>query len=98
MFGWTTWCIYIWSGHTADVDTVSHGPAEEPVEDKQNPQTPESHEEDEDEDEEDTDTDDGAGGEDEDADGSWFDYDNNSRLYVLYQVWRRKNILIFTKV
>ncbi|XP_071350669.1 sarcolemma associated protein a isoform X7 [Trachinotus anak] len=39
---------------------------EEPVEDKQNQQTPESHEDDEDE--EDTDTDDGAVGEDEDID------------------------------
>ncbi|XP_023265218.1 sarcolemmal membrane-associated protein isoform X3 [Seriola lalandi dorsalis] len=39
---------------------------EEPVEDKQSQQTPESHEEDEDE--EDTDTDDGAVGEDEDND------------------------------
>lgn len=51
-----------------DVDIVSHGPVEEPVEDKQSRQTPESHEEDEDE--EDTDTDDGAVGEDEDIDGS----------------------------
>ncbi|XP_040014483.1 sarcolemma associated protein a isoform X2 [Xiphias gladius] len=49
-----------------DVDIVSHGPVEEPVEDKQSRQTPESHEEDEDE--EDTDTDDGAVGEDEDID------------------------------
>ncbi|KAG7244379.1 hypothetical protein INR49_002104 [Caranx melampygus] len=53
--------------NSLDVDTVSHGPLEEPVEDKQNQkQTPESHEEDEDE--EDTDTDDGAVGEDEDKD------------------------------
>ncbi|XP_071350665.1 sarcolemma associated protein a isoform X4 [Trachinotus anak] len=49
-----------------DVNIVSHGPVEEPVEDKQNQQTPESHEDDEDE--EDTDTDDGAVGEDEDID------------------------------
>ncbi|XP_035007027.1 sarcolemma associated protein a isoform X3 [Hippoglossus stenolepis] len=49
-----------------DVDIDSHGPVEEPVEDKQSQQTPESHEEDEDED--DTDTDDGAVGEDEDID------------------------------
>ncbi|XP_023265219.1 sarcolemmal membrane-associated protein isoform X4 [Seriola lalandi dorsalis] len=49
-----------------DVNIVSHGPVEEPVEDKQSQQTPESHEEDEDE--EDTDTDDGAVGEDEDND------------------------------
>lgn len=51
-----------------DVDIVSHGPVEEPVEDKQSLQTPESQEEDEDE--EDTDTDDGAVGEDEDIHGS----------------------------
>ena len=51
-----------------DVDTVSHGPVEEPVEDKQNLQTPESQEEEEDEG--DTDTDDGAVGEDGDNDGS----------------------------
>ncbi|XP_049441747.1 sarcolemma associated protein a isoform X3 [Epinephelus fuscoguttatus] len=49
-----------------DVDIVSHGPVEEPVEDKKSLQTPESQ--DEDEDEEDTDTDDGAFGEDEDND------------------------------
>ncbi|XP_038551381.1 sarcolemma associated protein a isoform X3 [Micropterus salmoides] len=49
-----------------DVNNVSHGPVEEPVEDKQNLQTPESQEEDEDE--EDTDTDDGAVGQDEDID------------------------------
>lgn len=55
-----------------DIDIVSHGPVEEPVEDKQNLQTPESQEEDEDE--EDTDTDDGAVGEDEATDGSWFNY------------------------
>ncbi|XP_040014488.1 sarcolemma associated protein a isoform X7 [Xiphias gladius] len=52
--------------NSLDVDIVSHGPVEEPVEDKQSRQTPESHEEDEDE--EDTDTDDGAVGEDEDID------------------------------
>ncbi|XP_074493644.1 sarcolemma associated protein a isoform X20 [Sebastes fasciatus] len=51
-----------------DVDIVSHGPVEEPVEDKQSLQTPESQEEDEDE--EDTDTDDGAFGEDEDVNGN----------------------------
>ncbi|XP_039654247.1 sarcolemma associated protein a isoform X1 [Perca fluviatilis] len=50
----------------ADVDLVSHGPVEEPVEDKQSLQKPESQEEDEDE--EDTDTDDGAFGQDEDVD------------------------------
>ncbi|XP_051270007.1 sarcolemma associated protein a isoform X3 [Dicentrarchus labrax] len=50
--------------NSLDVDTVSHGPVEEPVEDKQSLQTPESQEEDVDED--DTDTDDGAVGEDED--------------------------------
>ncbi|XP_050930493.1 sarcolemma associated protein a isoform X3 [Lates calcarifer] len=49
-----------------DVDIVSHGPVDEPVEDKQSQQTSESREEDEDE--EDTDTDDGAVGEDEDTD------------------------------
>ncbi|XP_062264991.1 sarcolemma associated protein a isoform X3 [Platichthys flesus] len=49
-----------------DVDIDSIGPVEEPVEDKQSQETPESHEEDEDED--DTDTDDGAVGEDEDID------------------------------
>ncbi|XP_054472618.1 sarcolemma associated protein a isoform X3 [Anoplopoma fimbria] len=49
-----------------DVDMVSHGPVEEPVEDKQSLQTPESQEEDEDD--EDTDTDDGAFGGDEDID------------------------------
>ncbi|XP_036955549.1 sarcolemma associated protein a isoform X5 [Acanthopagrus latus] len=47
-----------------DDDIVSHGPVEEPIEDKQSQQTPESQEEEEDE--EDTDTDDGAVGEDED--------------------------------
>ncbi|XP_071350663.1 sarcolemma associated protein a isoform X2 [Trachinotus anak] len=52
--------------NSLDVNIVSHGPVEEPVEDKQNQQTPESHEDDEDE--EDTDTDDGAVGEDEDID------------------------------
>lgn len=52
----------------ADDDFVSHGPVEEPVEDKQSLQTPESREGDEDE--EDTDTDDGAVGEDEDVHGS----------------------------
>lgn len=52
---------------TTDVDIVFPGPVEEPVEDKQNPQRPESQEEDEDED--DTDTDDGAVGENKD-DGS----------------------------
>lgn len=60
--------VYIWSGHMTDVDIVSHGPVEEPVQDRQTLQTPGSHEEDEDED--DTDTDDGAVGEDEDTDGS----------------------------
>ncbi|XP_041801170.1 sarcolemma associated protein a isoform X3 [Chelmon rostratus] len=49
--------------NSLDVDIVSHGPVEEPVEDKQRLQTSESQEEDEDE--EDTDTDDGAVGEDE---------------------------------
>ncbi|KAL7407990.1 hypothetical protein ABVT39_016517 [Epinephelus coioides] len=44
--------------NSLDVDIVSHGPVEEPVEDKKSLQTPESQ--DEDEDEEDTDTDDGA--------------------------------------
>ncbi|XP_038551377.1 sarcolemma associated protein a isoform X1 [Micropterus salmoides] len=52
--------------NSLDVNNVSHGPVEEPVEDKQNLQTPESQEEDEDE--EDTDTDDGAVGQDEDID------------------------------
>ncbi|XP_035857717.1 sarcolemma associated protein a isoform X5 [Sander lucioperca] len=51
--------------NSLDVDIVSHGPVEEPVEDKRSVQTPESQEEDEDE--EDTDTDDGAFGEDVDA-------------------------------
>lgn len=51
-----------------DDDIVSHGPVEEPIEDKQSQQTPESQEEEEDE--EDTDTDDGAVGEDEDIHGS----------------------------
>ncbi|KAI3369723.1 hypothetical protein L3Q82_024562 [Scortum barcoo] len=50
--------------NSLDVNIVSHGPVEEPVEDKQSLQTPESQEEDEDE--EDTDTDDGAVGEDGD--------------------------------
>ncbi|XP_035857722.1 sarcolemma associated protein a isoform X10 [Sander lucioperca] len=50
--------------NSLDVDIVSHGPVEEPVEDKRSVQTPESQEEDEDE--EDTDTDDGAFGEDVD--------------------------------
>ncbi|XP_037604856.1 sarcolemma associated protein a isoform X1 [Sebastes umbrosus] len=54
--------------NSLDVDIVSHGPVEEPVEDKQSLQTPESQEEDEDE--EDTDTDDGAFGEDEDVNGN----------------------------
>ncbi|XP_053303352.1 sarcolemma associated protein a isoform X7 [Pleuronectes platessa] len=52
--------------NSLDVDIDSIGPVEEPVEDKQSQETPESHEEDEDED--DTDTDDGAVGEDEDID------------------------------
>uniref|UniRef100_A0A4W6FUC5 Sarcolemmal membrane-associated protein n=1 Tax=Lates calcarifer TaxID=8187 RepID=A0A4W6FUC5_LATCA len=52
--------------NSLDVDIVSHGPVDEPVEDKQSQQTSESREEDEDE--EDTDTDDGAVGEDEDTD------------------------------
>ncbi len=52
----------------ADVDIISRGPVEEPVEDKQSLQTPESQAEEEDE--EDTDTDDGAVGEDEDVHGS----------------------------
>ncbi|XP_054472616.1 sarcolemma associated protein a isoform X1 [Anoplopoma fimbria] len=52
--------------NSLDVDMVSHGPVEEPVEDKQSLQTPESQEEDEDD--EDTDTDDGAFGGDEDID------------------------------
>ncbi|XP_061582626.1 sarcolemmal membrane-associated protein-like isoform X2 [Cololabis saira] len=52
--------------NSLDVDIVSHGPVEEPVEDKQSLQKPES--EDEDEDEGDTDTDDGAVGPDEDID------------------------------
>ncbi|XP_028432279.1 sarcolemma associated protein a isoform X3 [Perca flavescens] len=52
--------------NSLDVDLVSHGPVEEPVEDKESLQTPESQEEDEDE--EDTDTDDGAFGQDEDVD------------------------------
>ncbi|XP_044066222.1 sarcolemma associated protein a isoform X2 [Siniperca chuatsi] len=54
--------------NSLDVDFVSHGPVEEPVEDKQSLQTPESQEEAKDEDEEDTDTDDGAVGQDEDID------------------------------
>ncbi|XP_029287083.1 sarcolemma associated protein a isoform X5 [Cottoperca gobio] len=44
--------------NSLDVDNVSHGPVEEPVEEKQSLQTPESQEEDEED--EDTDTDDGA--------------------------------------
>ncbi|XP_042262165.1 sarcolemma associated protein a isoform X2 [Thunnus albacares] len=52
--------------NSLDIDNVSHGPVEEPVEDKQNLQTPENQEDDEDE--EDTDTDDGAVGEDEATD------------------------------
>ncbi|XP_068560600.1 sarcolemma associated protein a isoform X5 [Cebidichthys violaceus] len=52
--------------NSLDVDIVSHGPVEEPVEDKRSRQTPESQEEDEDD--EDTDTDDGAFGGDEDID------------------------------
>ncbi|XP_028260960.1 sarcolemma associated protein a isoform X1 [Parambassis ranga] len=52
--------------NSLDVDIVSYGPVEEPVEDKHSPQTPESQQEAEDE--EDTDTDDGAVGDDEDAD------------------------------
>ncbi|XP_067360679.1 sarcolemma associated protein a isoform X3 [Channa argus] len=52
--------------NSLDVDIVSPGPVEEPVEDKQSLQTPEIQEEDEDE--EDTDTDDGAIGEDKDND------------------------------
>ncbi|TKS71445.1 Sarcolemmal membrane-associated protein [Collichthys lucidus] len=47
--------------NSLDVDIVSHGPVEEPVEDKQSLQTSENQEEDEDDD--DTDTDDGAVGE-----------------------------------
>lgn len=58
--------MYVWSGHTADVDRVSLGPVEDPVEDKQNLQTPESR----DRDERDSDTDDGAVGGAGDADGS----------------------------
>lgn len=50
-----------------DVDIVSHGAVEEPVEDKESLQTPESQMEDQDED---TDTDDGAVGDDEDIHGS----------------------------
>ncbi|KAM9758019.1 sarcolemma associated protein a isoform 2-T2 [Menidia menidia] len=52
--------------NSLDVDIVPHGPVEEPVEDKQSRQTPESQEEEEDEG--DTDTDDGAVGEDGDDD------------------------------
>ncbi|KAM4588425.1 sarcolemma associated protein a isoform 2-T2 [Odontesthes bonariensis] len=52
--------------NSLDIDIVSHGPVEEPVEDKQSLQTPESQEEEEDEG--DTDTDDGAVGEDGDND------------------------------
>lgn len=51
-----------------DVNTESHGPVEEPVEDKQSLQTPESQREDEDE--EGTDTDEGGVGEDENIHGS----------------------------
>lgn len=58
--------MYVWSGHTADVDIVSLGPVEDPVEDKQNLQTPESQ----DRDERDSDTDDGAVGGARDTDGS----------------------------
>ncbi|XP_019112382.2 sarcolemma associated protein a isoform X4 [Larimichthys crocea] len=47
--------------NSLDVDIVSHGPVEEPVEDKQSLETSENQEEDEDDD--DTDTDDGAVGE-----------------------------------
>ncbi|KAM9361784.1 sarcolemma associated protein a [Symphorus nematophorus] len=50
--------------NSLDVDIVSPGPVEEPVEEKQSLQTPESQEEEEDE--EDTDTDEGAVGEDGD--------------------------------
>lgn len=50
-----------------DVDIVFPGPVEEPVEDKQSQQRPDSEG---DEDEEDTDTDDGAVGENKDNDGS----------------------------
>ncbi|KAM7005444.1 sarcolemma associated protein a isoform 3-T4 [Tautogolabrus adspersus] len=49
-----------------DEDIILDGAVEEPVEDKQSPQTPESQEEDEDE--EDTDTDDGAVGPEEEID------------------------------
>ncbi|XP_065811300.1 sarcolemma associated protein a isoform X3 [Labrus bergylta] len=49
-----------------DEDIILDGAVEEPVEDKQSPQTPESQEEDEDE--EDTDTDDGAVGPEEEND------------------------------
>lgn len=56
----------MWSGHTTDVDIVSHGPVEEPVEDEQSLQTCENQ----DGDEAETDTDDGAVGEDEENDGS----------------------------
>ncbi|XP_069025668.1 sarcolemma associated protein a isoform X6 [Embiotoca jacksoni] len=52
--------------NSLDVDIVSRGPVEEPVEDRQRRHTPESQEEDEDED--DTDTDDGAVADDEDTD------------------------------
>ncbi|XP_078139638.1 sarcolemma associated protein a isoform X4 [Centroberyx gerrardi] len=55
--------------NSLDVGLLSTGPVEEPVEDKQSLQTPESQEEEEEEEEEeDTDTDDGAVGEEEDTD------------------------------
>ncbi|KAM7005443.1 sarcolemma associated protein a isoform 2-T3 [Tautogolabrus adspersus] len=52
--------------NSLDEDIILDGAVEEPVEDKQSPQTPESQEEDEDE--EDTDTDDGAVGPEEEID------------------------------
>ncbi|XP_020513161.1 sarcolemma associated protein a isoform X2 [Labrus bergylta] len=52
--------------NSLDEDIILDGAVEEPVEDKQSPQTPESQEEDEDE--EDTDTDDGAVGPEEEND------------------------------
>ncbi|XP_029991209.1 sarcolemma associated protein a [Sphaeramia orbicularis] len=51
--------------NSLDVDIVPHGPVEEPVEDKQSQQMPETEEEDEDDD---TDTDDGAAGKEADSD------------------------------
>lgn len=57
---------HMWCGHMTDVDIVSHGPVEEPVEDTQNLLTPESQ----DQDERDSDTDDGAVGGDQETDGS----------------------------